>query len=147
VALLLDFGCTVDGYHSDMTRTIFIGRPDGETREAYAAVLGAQERALAAIVDGASGRELDALAKSAVAEVGQEPFRHGLGHGIGLQVHEPPGLRPTSDDVLGTGMVFSVEPGTYRPGKIGIRIEDIVHLGPNGPELLTKARRDLVVVE
>jgi Xaa-Pro aminopeptidase len=146
-ALLLDFGCTVDGYHSDMTRTIFIGRPNGETREAYAAVLGAQERTLAAIVDGATGRELDALAKSAVAEVGQEPFRHGLGHGIGLQVHEPPELRPKSDDVLGTGMVFSVEPGTYRPGKLGIRIEDIVHLGPNGPELLTKARRDLVVVE
>ncbi len=144
--LLVDFGCAVDGYCSDMTRTFFTGQPSDEARRMYAAVLEAQDRAMACLEEGVSGREVHELARAVISQAGFEPFEHGLGHGIGLDVHEAPGLRATSHDTLESGMVFSVEPGIYTPGRIGVRIEDLVHLTSQGPRLLTRAPRELVVV-
>jgi Xaa-Pro aminopeptidase len=145
--VLLDFGCSVEGYRSDMSRTIFIGRPTDEARRAYEAVAAAQGRAIKAVEPGISGRLLDAEARGVIIAAGFDPYRHGLGHGIGLEVHEAPSVRQGREDPVEAGMVFTIEPGVYLPGRMGIRIEDVVHLGSGGPELLTTARRDLVIVE
>jgi Xaa-Pro aminopeptidase len=144
--LLLDFGCVVDGYHSDMTRTLFIGEVPAETRRWYRAVFEAQELAIEALAPGVNGQEVDAVARRRIAVDGVEPYGHGLGHGIGLETHEPPRLRRTEAYTLEAGMVFSVEPGIYLPGVTGIRIEDIVALDEGGPRLLTRSPRDPVEV-
>ena len=144
--LLIDFGCQVDGYRSDMTRTIFIGQPDPETRRRYQAVLGAQDAAFAAAVPGVIGSELDRVAREHLAEAGlAEAFTHGLGHGIGLETHEAPLLKHWALP-LEAGMVFTLEPGVYFPGELGIRIEDDVHLTDAGAERLTLSPRELLVV-
>lgn len=144
--LLLDFGCVVDGYHSDMTRTVFIGEVPDETRRLYEAVREAQQRAIDALIPGVNGQEVDAIARGRIADAGVEPYGHGLGHGIGLETHEPPRLRKTEAYTLEAGMVFSVEPGIYLPGVTGIRIEDIVALNEDGPRLLTRSPRDAQVI-
>ncbi|MDQ3880620.1 MAG: Xaa-Pro peptidase family protein [Chloroflexota bacterium] len=146
--LLLDFGCQVDGYRSDMTRTVFIGPPSAERRRVYELVLEAQQRALDGIRPGMSGREADALARDFLADAGHgDDFGHSLGHGIGLETHELPRLGSTSDSVLAPGMVFSVEPGVYLPGVTGVRIEDIVVLETSGVRRLTQSPRELLVVD
>ena len=145
--LLLDFGCQVDGYRSDMTRTVFVGQPTDEQRRIYDLVREAQRIAIEGIRPGMTGREADALARDFLAEHGYgSAFGHSLGHGIGLETHERPRLSTRSDSVLNEGMVFSVEPGIYLPGVTGVRIEDIVVLDSDGVRRLTSSTRDVVVI-
>jgi Xaa-Pro aminopeptidase len=144
--LLIDFGCIVDGYRSDMTRTMFVGDVPDEIRRLHDAVREAQALAIAGLRHGVNGQEVDAVARERIAREGVEPYGHGLGHGIGLETHEPPSLRKSVPFTLETGMVFSVEPGIYLPGVTGIRIEDIVHLEATGPRLLTRSPREPVVI-
>ena len=144
--LLIDFGCTVDGYRSDMTRTLFVGEVPDDIRRYHDAVREAQQEAIDAIAVGINGQELDAIARRRLARDGVEPYGHGLGHGIGLETHEPPRLRKSEAYVLEPGMVFSVEPGIYLPGVTGIRIEDIVVLEASGPRMLTNSPREPLVI-
>jgi len=144
--LLLDFGCVVDGYRSDMTRTLFVGDVPDHVRRAHEAVLAAQSAAMEALEVGVDGREVDAVARRVITDAGFEPYGHGLGHGIGLEVHEPPSLRYSRSYTLEAGMVFSVEPGIYEPGVTGVRIEDIVALEASGPRFLTNAPREPLVI-
>jgi Xaa-Pro aminopeptidase len=143
--LLIDFGCIVDGYRSDMTRTVLVGDVPADVRRYHRAVLDAQSAAIAALRPGVDGREIDAVARRRIAAEDVEPYGHGLGHGIGLETHEPPRLRSSESSVLEPGMVFSVEPGIYLPGVTGIRIEDIVVLEADGPRLLTTSSREAVI--
>ncbi len=144
--LLIDFGCIVDGYRSDMTRTLFVGEVPDEIRRYHDAVREAQAAAIEALGVGENGQDVDAIARGRIAEAGVEPYGHGLGHGIGLETHEPPSLRRSMAATLEAGMVFSVEPGIYLPGVTGIRIEDIVALEPTGPRLLTTSPREPLVI-
>ena len=144
--LLIDFGCQVDGYRSDMTRTVFFGEPDAEARRRYEAVREAQQAAFEAAAVGAIGSDVDGVARSSLEAAGLgEAFSHGLGHGIGLETHEEPRLL-TWHRPLQAGMVFTLEPGVYLPGEIGIRIEDTVVLEPAGPRRLTHSPRELLVL-
>ena len=144
--LLIDFGCAVDGYRSDMTRTVFVGDvPDAISRY-HDAVREAQQEAIDALAIGVNGQELDAIARRRIEAEGVESYGHGLGHGIGLETHEPPRLRKSEPYVLEAGMVFSVEPGIYLPGVTGIRIEDIVALEASGARLLTQSPREALVI-
>ena len=120
-------GAQLDGYCSDGTRTYATGEPGEEAREVYAVVLAAQLAALEAVRAGAKGEDVDAVARKLIDEAGHgKRFGHGLGHGVGLEVHEGPRLSPRSDDLLEPGEVVTVEPGIYLPGKLGVRIEDFV---------------------
>ena len=132
--ITIDIGAQVNGYCSDMTRTVCIGEPSEKLKEIHQLVLNAQETAERGISNGMTGKEADALARDYLQEMGYgEAFTHGLGHGIGLEVHEPPSLSLRgSETKLEDGMVFSVEPGIYLPGWGGVRIEDLVVMeGPN----------------
>ena len=140
--LLIDFGCAVDGYRSDMTRTLFVGDVPDDVRRYHDAVREAQQAAIDALSVGVNGQELDAIARARIQAEGVEPYGHGLGHGIGLETHEPPRLRTSEAFTLEAGMVFSVEPGIYLPGVTGIRIEDIVALEESGARLLTNSPRE-----
>lgn len=144
--LLIDFGCVVDGYRSDMTRTLFVGEVPDHVRRAHDAVREAQALAMAGLRHGVNGQEVDAVARERIERDGFEPYGHGLGHGIGLETHEPPQLRRSKPYVLEAGMVFSVEPGIYQPGVTGIRIEDIVALEDTGPRLLTRSPREPITI-
>lgn len=149
--VLLDFGARVDGYRADMTRTIFVGAPDDESRRLYDLVLGAQQAAEAAVAPGIAGTIVHGAAVEYIASAGVEPFGHGLGHGIGLQTHEPPSLSRVgypgqNGGTLEIGMVFTIEPGIYQPGRIGIRIEDDYHLTANGLERLTQSPNHLIAI-
>ena len=129
-----------------MTRTVFVGEPSSEARQRHALVVQAQAAALAVIAVGAAASAPHQAARASLAEAGYpEAFSHGVGHGIGLDVHEPPALK-TSSAPLRAGMVFSVEPGLYLPGEIGIRIEDIVVLEDRRARFLTHAPREAVVL-
>ena len=139
----LDFGARVDGYHSDMTRTVAVGNPSEELRRLYRAVLEAEEAAVQAIRPGASCADLDRLARDILTGHGLgEYFAHSLGHGVGLAVHEAPGLRGTSTDVLQAGMVVTAEPGVYLPGVGGVRIEDLVLVTEDGHEVLSRSVKE-----
>ena len=144
--LLIDFGCIVDGYRSDMTRTLFVGEVPDEIRRYHDAVREAQAIAIEALRVGVNGQELDAAAKRRIEAEGVEPYGHGLGHGIGLETHEAPRIRASEGSILEAGMVFSIEPGIYLPGVTGIRIEDIVALEEGGARRLTNSPREAVVV-
>ena len=144
--LLIDFGCAVDGYRSDMTRTLFVGEVPDEIGRYHDAVREAQQATIDALAVGVNGQELDAIARRRIEAEGVEPYGHGLGHGIGLETHEPPRLRASEPSMLDVGMVFSVEPGIYLPGVTGIRIEDIVALEASGPRLLTTSPREALVI-
>lgn len=144
--LLVDFGCQIDGYRSDMTRTVFVGDPDPQSRRRHELVAEAQQEAITAARVGVPARDVHAVAQRHLAEAGYPgAFGHGVGHGIGLETHEAPSLK-FSEEPLQAGMVFTVEPGLYLPGEIGIRIEDVVVLEPEGVRLLTGAPRDAVVI-
>jgi Xaa-Pro aminopeptidase len=145
-ALLLDFGCKVDGYRSDMTRTVFVGDVPDHVRRVHETVRAAQSAAIESIAAGVDGHEVDAVARRVISEAGFEPFGHSLGHGIGLEVHEPPWVRRTRSSTLDEGMVFSVEPGIYQTDVTGVRIEDIVVLEGSGPRLLTSSPREPVTI-
>ena len=144
---MIDAGTTIDGYASDYTRTFATGPLDGEAKEVYETVLHAQQAALDGIRAGVSGVDADALARSVIDD---SPFAgamgHGLGHGLGLDVHEEPRLSTESSDVLEPGNVVTVEPGIYLDGRFGVRIEDDVVVTEDGIENLTGFRKDLIEV-
>lgn len=145
--LKMDFGARLDGYNSDITRTIFLGKPDDKQREVYDTVLEAQLRAISEIRPGKTGREIDSVARDYIASKGYgENFGHGLGHSLGLSVHDGPGFSPASDIVLEPGMVITVEPGIYIEGWGGVRIEDDILVTDTGVEVLTASTKNIVVV-
>jgi len=143
----LDFGATVDGYHSDMTRTFVIGEPADWQRELYDLVHAAQAAGTRAVAPGAEVSEVDAAAREVIVAAGRgEQFAHGLGHGVGLQIHEAPSLAATGVGTLSAGMAVTVEPGVYLAGRGGVRIEDTLVVRDGEPELLTLTTKDLVAV-
>jgi Xaa-Pro aminopeptidase len=146
--VIVDWGSRVGGYCSDCTRTFATGRLSDELARAYEVCREAQAAALAGVRPGMTGREADALARRPIEAAGFGPeFGHGLGHGVGMDVHEAPALRPESEDVLEPGMVVTVEPGIYLPGRGGVRIEDLCVVREDGLEVLSTFRKDLVTVE
>jgi Xaa-Pro aminopeptidase len=127
--VVIDMGATYAGYRSDLTRTFCIGQPDDRFQQIYDTVLGAQVAAEQAARPGMTGAEVDAIARDYISDAGyEEYFGHGLGHGVGLAIHERPRVIQSSEDVLENGMIFTIEPGIYIPGWGGVRIEDIVVL-------------------
>lgn len=146
--VVMDFGCVVNGYCSDMTRTIVIGEPEERHLLIYDLVLKAQVEAVEAVAPGKTGAEIDAIAREIIAEAGYgDYFGHGLGHSVGLEVHENPRLSKTDQTVLAPGMIVTVEPGVYLPGFGGVRIEDLVVVTEDGHEVLTSSFKELYVVE
>ena len=143
----LDFGALVDGYHADMTRTVAVGALTDAHTQLYAAVLRAQEAAVAALAPGKTGKEMDAVARDSLTQDGLgEYFSHSLGHGTGLEIHEGPRLSRLSDDVLKPGMSVTIEPGAYRPGDAGVRIEDLAVITETGFELLSHSPKELITL-
>src|SRR3954454_8137819 len=141
---VVDWGAQLDGYASDCTRTFATGAVDPRDREVYDLVLRAQEAALAAVRPGPTGREVDAVARAIIDDAGHaEHFGHGLGHGVGLEVHEGPRLAKTGEDALAAGMVVTIEPGVYVPGAVGVRIEDLVIVTDDGGEVVSSLPKDL----
>jgi Xaa-Pro aminopeptidase len=145
--LLIDFGAQHGGYCSDVTRTFVLGEPTPEQRDVYAIVRDANHIAAHSIRVGMTGAAADGLARSYIERCGYgEAFGHSLGHGLGLEVHEAPRLARTAEAALRAGAVVTIEPGIYRPGWGGVRIEDDVHLSANGPQILTNFSRELIEV-
>ena len=145
--LVLDFGCFLDGYASDMTRTVAVGQPEEEAAALYSLVLDAQQRAIEAARAGMTSIELDAVARNVIESGGYgDFFTHGLGHGLGLQIHEWPKVSYHVEHILPEGAAVTIEPGIYIPERFGIRIEDIIVLREGGCENLTGSRKDLIVL-
>ena len=143
--LLIDFGAVVGGYCADVTRTVVVGRATERQREVHDVVRSANALAAARVRAGMTGKDADALARDYIADRGfGEAFGHSLGHGLGLEVHEAPRLARTAEAVLPPGAVVTIEPGVYLPGWGGVRVEDDVHLGPDGPRVLTDFPRELL---
>jgi Xaa-Pro aminopeptidase len=144
--VVIDWGAEVDGYCSDCTRTVATGEPGEEARAVYALVLEAQRAGLEAVRAQADGREVDAIARRVIEAGGHgDEFGHGLGHGVGIEVHEAPRLSTRSEDQLEPGNVVTVEPGVYLPGRLGVRIEDLVVVGADRCEILTSLDKELLV--
>lgn len=146
--IMIDFGCIVNGYYSDMTRTFALGEVDSAIKETYGKVLAAQQEAIKSATVGKKLKELDALARDLLAEEQlARYFSHGLGHGIGLSCHEYPAVNSLSEVVLASGMVFTVEPGVYLSGEFGIRIEDDVSIDAEGhATCLTQTKKEWLVI-
>jgi Xaa-Pro aminopeptidase len=145
--VVLDYGVILHGYCSDMTRTVHVGRADQEERDLYRAVLDAQMAAIAACAPGVKLAEVDAAARDVLKQVKLDKFfTHSTGHGVGLEIHEPPRVGHGQKEVLQPGMVITIEPGIYQAGKRGIRIEDVVAITNTGYELLTAARKELIEI-
>ena len=141
----MDFGALVDGYHTDMTRTVAFGEPVAELRKVHDVVAAAQQAGIDALHPGVSAAEVDRAARRVVEDAGYgDRFTHGLGHGVGLQIHEGPFLRRDGEDVVPAGAVVTVEPGIYLPGLGGVRIEDAVEVSEDGPNPLGNAMRELL---
>jgi Xaa-Pro aminopeptidase len=141
----LDFGAVVSGYHADMTRTVSFGSTATELRKIHDVVREAQQAGIDAVRAGARGSDVDAVARGVIERAGYgERFTHGLGHGVGLEIHEGPGLAATTEDVLPAGAVVTVEPGVYVPGLGGVRIEDMVRVTDDGCEVLGTSTRELI---
>jgi Xaa-Pro aminopeptidase len=146
--VVIDMGALVDGYCSDCTRTLATGSPGDGALEIYELVLRAQAEALAATKAGAQNREVDAVAREIIDAAGHAAhFGHGLGHGVGLEVHEAPRLGKTADGALEAGNAVTVEPGVYLPGDVGVRIEDLVIVTDGEPDILTGFPKELVTVD
>lgn len=144
--VLLDFGARVDGYCGDLTRTVVLGSPSEEQQRQYETVLAANASALAVMKPNAECRAVDAVARRTINGAGFEDFGHGLGHGLGLEVHESPRFNRISDDLLEPGMVMTNEPGLYLEATGGVRIEDCVLITETGAEVLTRAPKDTLAV-
>lgn len=145
--LKMDFGARLGGYCSDMTRTVVVGHASDEARRIYDAVLAANEAAIAFARPGAEASDLDGVARRVLKDRGYgDRFTHGLGHGVGLAVHEAPSVGPRSRDVLRVGHVITIEPGVYLPGFGGVRIEDLAVVGSDGCRVLTTSTKDLVII-
>ena len=143
--LLFDLGCMVNGYASDMTRTVAVGKPDDFKKEIYHLTLEAQQAALDMIKPGVTASEVDAAARNVIEKAGYgEYFNHRLGHGIGMDVHEFPSIMEGNDLVIEEGMCFSVEPGIYIPEKVGVRIEDCGYVTKDGFEVFTHTPKKLL---
>lgn len=149
VLVTIDWGATLDGYCSDCTRTYATGPVSSEAQEVYELVRRAQQAALEAVAPGPSGREIDAVARTIIEQAGHgEHFGHGLGHGVGMEVHEGPRLsRSAEERPLLAGNVVTVEPGVYLSGSLGVRIEDLVVVTGEGHEVLTELPKQLTTVE
>lgn len=144
----MDFGAVYEGYHSDITRTVVVGKASPRQREIYEVVRAAQAAGVAAVAAGRLGREVDAVARKLIADAGyDEYFGHGLGHGVGLVIHEEPRLSPTGDVTLAAGMTVTVEPGIYIPDWGGVRIEDTVVVTAAGAEVLTASGKELIELD
>ena len=145
--LVMDFGCRRKGYHSDMTRTVAVGKPSDTMRSVYAVVLEAQQRALDMLKAGVAACAVDAAARDVIRHYGfGKFFIHSLGHGLGLHVHEPLRLSPISKDILQKGNIVTVEPGIYLPGAGGVRIEDDVVIGREHGDVLNKSSKELIIL-
>ena len=143
--IVIDSGCVYEGYASDQTRTVALGKVSHEARHVYNIVREAQELGIAAARCGMSGKELDLEVRSFIASYGYtDEFGHGLGHGVGLEVHEEPRISPKGEHWLQEKMVFTIEPGIYLPGKFGVRIEDTVVMGPSGAVPLQRFSKALI---
>jgi Xaa-Pro aminopeptidase len=142
-AIVFDLGARVNGYCSDLTRTIFLGEPDDQFKRVYSIVLQAQLAAEEGVRHGMTGKETDALARSIIEDAGYgDCFGHGLGHGVGLEIHEAPRVSKMAENVtLEDGMVFTVEPGIYLPGEFGVRIEDMAVLENGRARVLSRAAK------
>ena len=146
--VVIDWGAELDGYCSDCTRTVATGDPGEEAGQAYELVLEAQLAGLGAVRAGEDARAVDAVARAVIADAGHgERFGHGLGHGVGLAVHEGPRLSQRSDDGLVAGNVVTVEPGVYVPGEFGVRIEDLVVVTDDGCDILTSIPKHLMTTD
>jgi Xaa-Pro aminopeptidase len=146
--VVFDMGAKLDGYCSDGTRTFATGEPGEQAREVYELVRSAQEAALAAVRPGARGEDVDVVAREPIAAAGHgDRFGHGLGHGVGLEVHEEPRVSQRSEDVLMTGEVVTIEPGVYLPGELGVRIEDLIVVTDDGHRNLSGLPKQLQIVD
>lgn len=143
----LDYGAVVNGYHSDMTRTIAVGDVSDEQVKVYNTVLEAQLKALSVLKEGVKCSDADAAAREYIKEKGYgEYFRHSTGHGVGIEIHEKPNLSPKNDKILQCGNIVTVEPGIYIPGKFGVRIEDMAIITKNSCVNLTKIPKELAKI-
>lgn len=145
--IIVDYGCRLKGYNSDETVTCVSGPASSEQKRMFDAVYNAHERALESLRDGVGAREVDRIARQAIDKAGfGKYFLHGLGHGVGLEIHEPPYLSPKGRGVLKEGMVFTIEPGVYVEGVGGVRLESLVYLGGKGPIILSGMPKKLIPV-
>lgn len=143
--IVIDMGCVYEGYASDQTRTVALGKVSEEARNIYRIVQGAQELGIASAKCGMTGKELDAIVRGYIAGHGySDEFGHGLGHGVGFEVHEEPRISPKGELLLQENMVFTIEPGIYLPGRFGVRIEDTVVLGAGGAEPFQRLSKELI---
>ena len=143
----MDFGAVVDGYHSDMTRTVAVGEISDSQKKVYDTVLRAQKAALASVRSGETCRSVDLRARDIIAESGYgEFFGHGTGHGVGIEIHEFPTVSFRSETILESGNVITVEPGIYLPGNFGVRIEDMVCVTDDGCYNFTKCEKELIIL-
>jgi len=143
----MDFGCVCGGYCSDMTRTVAVGSVTEEMERVYNTVLAAQKAGIAAARAGVTGKLVDAAARDVIREAGYgDCFTHSFGHGVGVEIHEGPNAASSNDSPLPAGAVISAEPGIYIPGRLGVRIEDVILITPEGCRNLTKAPKDLIVL-
>jgi Xaa-Pro dipeptidase len=143
----IDFGGLVGGYHADMTRTLCLGRPSQRVCEIFDVVRAAQQAGVDAVRAGVTGGHVDGVVRDLITGAGYgEAFTHGLGHGVGLEIHEGPSLGRQSEDILPAGAVVTVEPGIYLAGEGGVRIEDMVAVTGDGCRVLPRSRKDLVVL-
>ena len=145
--IVIDMGCRKNRYCSDMTRTVAVGSVTDEMRQVYDTVLQAQLAGIAAARAGATGKAVDGAARDIIRQAGYGPcFGHSFGHGVGVEIHEGPNATPSNDKPLPAGAVISAEPGIYLPGKLGVRIEDVLYLTPEGCQNLTLAPKELVIL-
>ncbi|NSW90963.1 MAG: aminopeptidase P family protein [Firmicutes bacterium] len=145
--ITMDYGTIYGGYCSDITRTVFLGKPDGKMVEIYNTVLMAQKEALKGAHRGMTGKEIDSISREIINRAGFENnFGHGLGHGVGLEIHENPRFAPSDETIMENGMVVTVEPGIYIVGYGGVRIEDMIVIRDDKPEVLTSAPKDIMVL-
>lgn len=143
----MDYGAVVNGYHSDMTRTVAVGHVSDEQKKIYDIVLKAQLASLEILRSGLKRSDGDKAARDVITEAGYgEFFRHSTGHGVGIEIHEKPNLSPKSVTTLRAGNIVTVEPGIYIPGKFGVRIEDMALITENGCQNLTNAAKELVIL-
>lgn len=143
----MDYGAVVDGYHSDMTRTVAVGAASDEQKNVYDIVLRAQRTALDMVRPGVACAEADRAARELITREGYgDDYRHGTGHGVGIEIHEQPVVSPASKQTLAPGHVVTVEPGIYLPGRFGVRIEDMAFVTAEGCENLTRAPKELIVL-
>lgn len=145
--ITMDFGAIFEDYCSDMTRTVFLGQPDGQLKKIYEIVLEAQLQSSQAAKAGLTGKEIDAVARNIISGYGFEKnFGHGLGHGVGLEIHEDPRVSTGGQTVMENGMIITIEPGIYVPGLGGVRIEDMLVIHDDTPIVLTTSTKELLVL-